>query len=366
MGYGGGTSAAASSIVNADTLDLMDSNDFLQVANDLSDVDTAAEGRTSLGLSSVVDNSSGADLIGVTAITETGANATVQSVIEALITRLKAVTNDSSGADLLGMTAITETGANATVQSIIEALITRIKAVTDSASGGDLVGMTAIADLGAAATAQAQIEALVTLLKAVTDSASGGDLVGMTAITETGANATVQSIIEALITAIKSTTNDSSGGDLVGLTAISGWTGGDVQTVLEAAKADVDLKLVASATIPGVNRYVPFTLTDPNAQYAIDPDVMVFYAPAALTITNIKVTLDAVTNELNFNLNKATSFITKGSEGLVATCDTTSGVFDSGAVTLAVASGQYLYISLDATPHADITQVFMQITFDFD
>lgn len=111
-------------------------------------------------LEAVTDSASGADQIGMTPITETGAANTVQEVVEALITRLKAVTDSASGADLIGMTAITETGVAATVQSIVEALITRLKAVTDSASGADLIGATAITSLGAPATVQAILEAL--------------------------------------------------------------------------------------------------------------------------------------------------------------------------------------------------------------
>lgn len=71
-----------------------------------------------------------------------------------------AVADGTAGADLVGMTPITETGGAATVQAVIEALITRLKAVADSASGADLIGATAITSLGAAATVQAILEAM--------------------------------------------------------------------------------------------------------------------------------------------------------------------------------------------------------------
>jgi hypothetical protein len=117
--------------------------------------------------------------------------------LNALAAVLNSTTDGASGADNIAMTAITETGAAATVQAIVEALVTRIKAVTDGAAGADLVGMTAIADTGAAATVQAVIEALITKIKATTDSASGADLVGATQITaESGT--TVQGILEWL------------------------------------------------------------------------------------------------------------------------------------------------------------------------
>lgn len=186
-------------------------------------------------LEATADNTSGADQIGMTAITETGAAATVQAVIEALITRLKAVEDTVSGADLIGMTAITETGAAATVQAVIEALITKIKAVADGASGADLTGMTPITETGANATVQSIIEALLTRLKAVTDNVSGADLIGMTTITETGVAATVQAVIEALITRLKAVTDSASGADLVGATPITSLgAAATVQAILEA------------------------------------------------------------------------------------------------------------------------------------
>jgi hypothetical protein len=83
---------------------------------------------------------------------------------EEILAILASETDGAAGADYVGMTAITETGAAANVQSVIEALVTRLKAVTDAASGADLIGATAIATLGAAATVQAQLEAVAALI----------------------------------------------------------------------------------------------------------------------------------------------------------------------------------------------------------
>ena len=94
-----------------------------------------------------------------------------------LLAEIKAATDGTSGADKIGMTAITETGANATIQSIIEALITRLKAVADGVSGADLIGATAISGL-TGATVQALLEAL----KAAADGKlplTGGTLTGV-------------------------------------------------------------------------------------------------------------------------------------------------------------------------------------------
>jgi len=83
--------------------------------------------------------------------------------LNAVTAILNAVTDGASGADSLGMTAIPALGASATVQSIVEALVTRLQATTDSASGADLIGATAISGL-TGATAQALLEALSSAL----------------------------------------------------------------------------------------------------------------------------------------------------------------------------------------------------------
>ena len=124
----------------------------------------------------------------------------LKAALNNVITELEAVTDSSSGADQIGMTAITETGAAATVQAVIEALITRLKAVTDDESGADLIGATTISGI-TGATVQAILEALDTKIKATTDSSSGADYVGATAISEL-AGATVQALLEALKAAI--------------------------------------------------------------------------------------------------------------------------------------------------------------------
>jgi len=102
----------------------------------------------------------------MTAITETGAAVNVQTVVQALVDRLKAVADGVSGADLIGATTIAGV-TGTTVQAVIEWIAARLQAVTDSASGADFVAATAIPALGAAATVQSQMEALALLNKTV-------------------------------------------------------------------------------------------------------------------------------------------------------------------------------------------------------
>lgn len=71
----------------------------------------------------------------------------VRAALNAVAVILNAVTDGSSGADNLAMTPISAIGIQASVQSIIEALITRLQAVTAGASGAKFVGVETIAGL---------------------------------------------------------------------------------------------------------------------------------------------------------------------------------------------------------------------------
>jgi hypothetical protein len=192
-------------------------------------------------LASVADGSAGADLVGATPITETGAANSVQEILEALVTALTAVADGSAGADLVGATPITETGAAATVQAILEALVTALTAVADGSAGADLVGATPITETGAANSVQEILEALVTALTAVADGSAGADLVGATPITALGAANSVQEQMEGLVEALQSETDQTSGGDFVHCTGIVGLTGDTVQELLESLKDKLDL-----------------------------------------------------------------------------------------------------------------------------
>lgn len=89
------------------------------------------------------------------------AGSDTKTYLIALLAELASVTDSSSGADNIGMTPITETGAANKVQTVIEVLITRLKATTDGLSGADLTGLTAIAGVDGT-TVQSFLEAFKT------------------------------------------------------------------------------------------------------------------------------------------------------------------------------------------------------------
>jgi len=124
-------------------------------------------------LASTTDGSSASDYVGLTTISGV-TGTTVQSALEDLVSTLQAVANGSSGADFLGMTAITEAGAGETVQSVVEGIVTWLKAV---GAAGDL-GATAFTGISAT-TIQTQIEAVYAAI--VT---SSGDVTGPASATD--------------------------------------------------------------------------------------------------------------------------------------------------------------------------------------
>lgn len=68
------------------------------------------------------------------------------------------VTDGTSGADAVSLTTI-DVFTSTKLQSLLEEVITRLKATTDNASGADYIGATAIPELSGT-TVQAQLESL--------------------------------------------------------------------------------------------------------------------------------------------------------------------------------------------------------------
>lgn len=162
--------------------------------------------------------------------------------INTLITLLNSVTDGSSGADSVAMTPITDTGANATVQSIVEALITKLKAITDNASGADFVGATGIAGL-TGASVQALLESLKIYVDSINSTQDTALATHKTSVdhdtryyTETELNA--GQLDDRYYT--ESEISASIGAGLMGATPPSGLTGSTVQALINSLKAAID------------------------------------------------------------------------------------------------------------------------------
>jgi hypothetical protein len=113
--------------------------------------------------------------------------------------------------------------------------------------------------------------------------------------------------------------------------------------------------------------YVPWTIKDPNGWQSDDNEVCLIQpTPAAWTITRLQVTLDATGNQVAGDLKYADAFIGQANSNVIAAFDTTLGVLDTGAISVAVPSGKCIYLSFDSAPSSDITQMHIFLTFISD
>lgn len=128
-----------------------------------------------------------------------------------------------------------------------------------------------------------------------------------------------------------------------------------------------DIKMSAG-NIEGETKHLRFNLFGPNAIQTADAEVCIWpVTDAAITISKITVTLDAVTNEILGDLKYADAFIGLATPVVINDFDTTSGVrVDSSMASGAVAAGKAIYISFDSAPHADITQVVFDVEYSYD
>jgi len=111
-----------------------------------------------------------------------------------------------------------------------------------------------------------------------------------------------------------------------------------------------------------VNIFDPLGVQTDDTQVCIWP-----LTPAALTVTKIEVTLDASGNEVAGDLKWADTFIGLGSAAVINDFDTSSGVRSDSSITSgSVASGKTMYLQFDSAPNTAITQMCVDVTFDFD
>jgi hypothetical protein len=152
--------------------------------------------------------------------------------------------------------------------------------------------------------------------------------------------------------------------DIVTTAPITVNGGASLDNVLPGEDADVTLALTQN--LPGINRFLRGSF-NPQNRYAIDPNICLMpTAKAALTITSLVFTCDAdPTGEFDADLNKADAFIGKANATKLADITTTAGAYASGAITLALASGKTLYLTL-SDPDDNIKEVAYEITYDFD
>jgi len=126
--------------------------------------------------------------------------------------------------------------------------------------------------------------------------------------------------------------------------------------------------LTTTANIKSEPKHLRFNVANPNTMQTADGEwCLVPAIDAAITVTRIVVTLDAAGNEVAGDLKYADTFIGLANATVINTFDTTSGVLDDSTITVgAVAAGKCIYISFDSAPNAAITQMCVDVYYDYD
>ncbi len=126
--------------------------------------------------------------------------------------------------------------------------------------------------------------------------------------------------------------------------------------------------LTVTNNIKDEPKHMIFTIINPLATQTEDTQVCLWPStPAAITITNIKITLDSATNQVAGDLKFADTFIDLGTPTVINVCDTTSGVLDDSAMADGtIPSGKAIYYQFDSAPDTAITQMSWDITWDYD
>jgi hypothetical protein len=118
-------------------------------------------------------------------------------------------------------------------------------------------------------------------------------------------------------------------------------------------------------------RYLSGSISNPQAAYAQRPQVFLFQAPFALTITRIHISGPDATPgaELAGDLKFADDTFTGvfANATVIDVCDTTSGVFTATSFDDAtVPANKYIYFSMDASPNADWKDIYIRIDYTVD
>lgn len=115
------------------------------------------------------------------------------------------------------------------------------------------------------------------------------------------------------------------------------------------------------------------TVANPNGYYtAVRAQIPMFRADAALTITRIHIHGADLspTTELAGDLKFADDINTGSfaNPTVIAVCDTTSGVktITSGFADATVPSGKYVYFQMDAAPHVDWLDFYIEVFYTYD
>lgn len=150
----------------------------------------------------------------------------------------------------------------------------------------------------------------------------------------------------------------------------------DLQTAVVSIETELGVDPAGSAATVAARiaalseQRVRAVLIYPQVLYELRAQVPLFRANAALTITRIHVHCNDVspTTELAGDLKFADDLAAFANAAAIDVCDTTNGVFTatSGFDDATVPSGKYIYFQMDSSPHADITEIYLEVFYTYD
>jgi len=293
------------------------------------------------------------------------------SVVDSAVVAATAYDVDTTGTDIakaLGDRATdTELGKISDDTTTWNTAVTTLGKVTDDTTSWK----TAVTTLGKVTDDTTSWKTAVTTLGKVTDDTTSWKAVAAAFDTNyvhlTGAqfwsdSAAIDTLAVNVRATITKANVDSAAIDTAVITRL---TGGKV--LIDSLA--VDTLMVNSKRITG-NHHFRLTIIDPNGVFDIDSQVCIVpVTEAALTITRIDVTCDANPDtELDFDLKFANAFIGLASATVIDELNTTNGVttITSGFNDATVPASKCIYIQFNADPDADIKQLSIDVTYDFD
>ena len=140
---------------------------------------------------------------------------------------------------------------------------------------------------------------------------------------------------------------------------------GDFIPILDTTAGET--KKVSYANLASKSLQGP--VSNPQAVYTQRPQIFMFQAPWALTVTKIHIsnpTTDDIAGDLKFADDTLTGVFANAT--VIDVCDTTSGYVSitSGFDDATVPAGKFIYFEMDASPHADWLDFLIQVTYKVD